>query len=309
VREWLESGVAADHAAEVEGLGADVVLDDDAEAELAAGVPDDLPPDELTLAAALQLLAAPRSDEPIGELDGLPVFAKNGRYGPYVQWGTADEPPPGMDKPKMASLFKSMSLETLTPDQARALLTLPRTLGVDDDGEPIVVNNGRYGPFVQKGKEYRSLESEDLLLTVGIEAAKQLLAAPKQFRRSAPATAKPPLREFPADPISGRPVVVKEGKFGPYVTDGETNASLTRGDRLDAMPPERAYELLALRRASDAEKGVTPKKKGGRAPKAAASAKATPAKRASKKVAPKAPADAAAPEKKKPTVVRRAKGE
>ncbi len=275
-----------------------------------AGVPEDLPPDELTVEYALRLLAAPKGDTPFTEVDGLPVFAKNGRFGPYVQWGTPESPPPGLAKPKMASLFKTMSLETLTPEQAKALLTLPRTVGVDDDGEVIVANNGRYGPFVQKGKEFRTLESEEALFTVTLAAAKQLLAAPKQFRRNASPTAKPPLREFPPDPISGRPVVVKEGRFGPYVTDGETNASLTRGDRLEAMPPERAYELLALRRASDAEKGVTGKKKAGRAPKAAPSAKPAPKKAAPKKAAPKAASDTApAAEKKKPAVVRRAKGE
>ena len=103
----------------------------------------------------------PKSDEPIGELDGLPVFAKNGRYGPYVQWGTADVPPPGLDKPKMASLFKTMALEHITMDQAEALLTLPRTLGADPaDGEPILTNNGRYGPYIQKGKDYRTISNE-----------------------------------------------------------------------------------------------------------------------------------------------------
>ena len=121
-----------------------------------ASVPDDLAPDELTLDVALELLAAPKSDEPIGELDGYPVFAKNGRYGPYVQWGTADNLPPGMEKPKMASLFKTMTLERITVDDAEELLQLPRTLGVDPaDGEAIVANNGRYGPYVQKGKDFR----------------------------------------------------------------------------------------------------------------------------------------------------------
>ena len=137
-----------------------------------ASVPDDLTPDELTLDVALQLLAAPKSDEPIGELDGYPVFAKNGRYGPYVQWGTADDPPPGLDKPKMSSLFKTMVLERITIDEAEALLTLPRTLGADPaDGEPIVANNGRYGPYVQKGKDYRNLDNEERLLTVTLDEA------------------------------------------------------------------------------------------------------------------------------------------
>ena len=137
-----------------------------------ASVPEDLTPDELTLDKALELLAAPKCDEPIGELDGLPVFAKNGRYGPYVQWGTADAPPPGFDKPKMSSLFKTMTLERITMDDAEALLGLPRTLGPDPaDGEPILANNGRYGPYVQKAKDYRYLDNEERLLTVTLDEA------------------------------------------------------------------------------------------------------------------------------------------
>ena len=123
-----------------------------------ASVPDDLTPDELTVEVALKLLSAPKSDDPIGMLDGLPVFAKNGRYGPYVQWGTPDTPPPGLDKPKMASLFKTMVFERITLEEAVELLQLPRTIGTDPaDGEPIIANNGRYGPYVQKGKDFRNI--------------------------------------------------------------------------------------------------------------------------------------------------------
>ena len=144
--------------------------------EETASVPDDLTPDELTLTKALELLAAPKSDEPIGELEGLPVFAKSGRYGPYVQWGTSDEPPPGMDKPKMASLFKTMVLERMTMEEAAALLTLPRTLGIDPaDGATVIANNGRYGPYVQKDRDFRNLQSEDQLFTVTLEDALQHL--------------------------------------------------------------------------------------------------------------------------------------
>ncbi len=245
-----------------------------------AGVPEDMTPDELTLEAALRLLAAPKSDEPIGEIDGYPVFAKNGRFGPYVQWGSADDLPPGLEKPKMASLFKTMTLERVDVEQARELLSLPRTLGSDPaDGEPILANNGRYGPYVQKGKDYRTIGSEEQLLTITLDQALEILAQPKQFRRGGarnPA-ASGPLREFGTDPVSGKPVVAKDGRFGVYVTDGETNASLGKGDRLEAMPPERAYELLVVRREAIAEKGGTTARK--RAPAKKTPAKKTPAKK------------------------------
>lgn len=255
-----------------------------------ASVPDDMTPDELTLDEALRLLAAPKSDVPIGELDGLPVFAKNGRYGPYVQWGTADAPPPGFDKPKMSSLFKTMVLERLTIGDARDLLTLPRSLGSDPaDGQEIIANNGRYGPYVQKGKDFRNITSEEQLLTITLEEALLIFSQPKVFRRGGGANlaAKGPLKEFGADPVSGKPVVAKDGKFGVYVTDGETNASLSKGDRLEAMLPERAFELLALRREAIIEKGGAPAKKAA-ATKRAAAKKAAPAKKsAAKKAAPR----------------------
>jgi DNA topoisomerase I len=239
-------------------------------------------PDELTVEEAVRLLAAPRSDEPIGILDGLPVFAKNGRFGPYVQWGAADDLPPGLDKPKMSSLFKTMTLERIDVGQAAELLSLPRNLGADPaDGEAILANNGRYGPYVQKGKDYRTISSEEQLLTITLPQALEILAQPKQFRRggSNPA-ASGPLREFGNDPVSGKPVVAKDGRFGVYVTDGATNASLGKGDRLDAMPPERAYELLVLRREAIIEKG------GPAARKASARAKKAPARKTPAKKAP-----------------------
>ena len=250
-----------------------------------AGVPDDLPPDELTIEHALSLLAAPKADEPIGELDGLPVFAKNGRYGPYVQLGTPDAPPPGLEKPKMASLFKSMSLEHLTIADAESLLSLPRTVGTDPaDGEPILARNGPHGPYVQKGKEFRSLDSEERLLTVTLDEALALLAAPKVYKRGArnPA-ARGPLREFGDDPVTSRPVVARDGRFGVYVTDGETNASIGRGDRIEEMTPERAFELLAVRREQVAAKGG-PAKKASRARKSPA--KKSPSKRSAAKKDP-----------------------
>jgi len=262
-----------------------------------ASVPDDLAPDELTVSKAMELLAAPKGDAPIGELDGLPVYAKNGRYGAYVQWGDSEHLPEGSDKPKMASLFKTMTLERMTVEMAAELLSLPRTLGVDPaDRAPVVAANGRYGPYVQKGSESRSIDSEERLLTISLDEALQVLSQPKQFRgRGAP---KPPLKEFGDDPVSGKPIVAKEGRFGIYVTDGETNASLGRGDRLEEMTPERAHELLATRREQMLEKGDTagaPRR--GRGAKSSAK-KATPRKATAKKApAKKAAAKKAAPKK------------
>jgi DNA topoisomerase-1 len=253
-----------------------------------ASVPDDLTPDELTVEMAIKLLAAPKSDVAIGELDGFPVFAKNGRYGPYVQWGTADNLPPGLEKPKMASLFKHMELERVTVDDAEALLQLPRTLGVDPaDGVAIMANNGRYGPYVQKDKDYRNIDSEDQLLQITLDQALIIFSQPKVFRRGGGANmaAKGPLREFGTDPVSSKPVVAKDGKFGVYVTDGETNASLSKGDRLDAMLPERAFELLAIRREVIIEKGG-PAAKKATATKRGAAKKAAPKKKAAAKKAP-----------------------
>jgi DNA topoisomerase I len=239
-----------------------------------ASVPDDLAPDELTIDVAVRLLSAPKSDEPIGQHEGLPVFVKNGRYGPYVQWGTPEQLPPGADKPKMASLFSTMSPDTVGLDDAVRLLSLPRVLGNDPaDGEPITAQNGRYGPYVSKGTDSRSLASEAQLFTVTLDEALALLAQPRQFRGKKGAAPKPPLREFGTDPVSERPVVAKEGRFGVYVTDGQTNASLSKGDRLEAMPPERAFELLAIRR----EAAPAPAKK--------AAARKTPAKRSPAKKA------------------------
>ena len=193
-----------------------------------ASVPEDLAPDELTLELALQLLAAPKGDVPIGLHDGLPVYAKNGRYGPYVQWGDADAPPPGEAKPKMASLFQTMTLERITLDDAVQLLSLPRVVGVDPaDGQEVTAQNGRYGPYVSKGKESRSLANEEQIFTVTLDSALALLAQPRQFRGRGPA--KPPLREFGVDPVSERPVVAKEGRFGVYVTDGDDQCLARQG--------------------------------------------------------------------------------
>jgi DNA topoisomerase-1 len=258
-----------------------------------ASVPDTMTPDELTLDAAMTLLKAPKGDTPIGEHEGFPVFAKSGRYGPYVQWGTMDEPPTGFEKPKMASLFKTMNIERITMKDALDLLSLPRTVGADPtDGELITAQNGKFGPYISKGKDSRSLPTEEELLTVSLEQALALLATPRVFGKGR-AAAKPPLKEFGNDPTSGRPVIGKEGKFGDYITDGETNAGLTRGDRMEVMTNERAYELLQLRREYiEANGGPKKKKAGGRktaakkAPAKKAAAKKVPAKKAAAKKAP-----------------------
>ena len=216
--------------------------------ERTAGVPEDLTPEDLTVTKAVELLNAPSNDEPIGMLDNLPVYVKSGRYGPYIQLGDRSD-----DKdaplPKTASLFPEMKPAEVTMEVATKLLSLPRVIGVDpSDGVEITAQSGRYGPYITKAKDSRTLASHDEIFTITIEQALALLAEPRKFGRRGPA--KPPLREFGNDPISTRPVVAKDGKFGTYITDGETNASLTRGDRLEHMSPERAFELLAARRAN-----------------------------------------------------------
>ena len=229
-----------------------------------ASIPDSLAPDELTIQEALRLLSLPKSDEPIGHINGLPVFAKNGRYGPYVQWGTPEQLPPGLDKPKMSSLFSTMSLEHLTVDEASELLQLPRELGTDpSDGEVITAANGRYGPYVVKGKDFRTIDSEEQLLRITLEDAIRIFELPKVFRRGGAKNmaAAGPLREFGDDPMSGRKVVAKDGRFGVYVTDGETNASIGKGDRIEELLPERAFELLAIRREQGPSTKRRPAKK------------------------------------------------
>ena len=253
-----------------------------------ASVPDTMTPDELTLEVAIALLAAPKNDQPIGELDGYPVYAKNGRYGPYVQWGAPDNLPPGLLKPKMASLFKTMVFERVTEAEAKELLQLPCSLGIDpsDEGE-IFANNGRYGPYIMKGKDYRNITNEEQLFTISLEDALLIFSQPKVFRRGGGnMAARGPLREFGNDPVSQKPVVARDGKFGVYVTDGETNASISRGDRLEEMIPERAYELLAARREAIIEKGGAPGKRAA-ATKRAAVKRAAPKKTAAKKAAAK----------------------
>ena len=214
-----------------------------------ASVPDDTAPDELTVEIANALLANPSADRTLGTDPDTnnEVAARTGRYGPYV---TEVLPDGSTEKPRTASLFKSMSPESVTLQQALELLTLPRSLGAGADGIDVVAQNGRYGPYVKRGPETRSLEAEEQLLTVTLEEATALLAQPKVRRGRSDAAPRGPLRELGADPSSGKPLVVKDGRFGPYVTDGETNASLRRGDDVESLTVDRAVELLAERRAA-----------------------------------------------------------
>jgi DNA topoisomerase-1 len=225
--------------------------------EQRASVPEELAPDELTLERAEELLAQPSGERELGAHPdtGLPIVARTGRYGPYV---TEVLPEGAKEKPRTASLFKTMSLDTVTLEDALRLLQLPRVVGVAEDGEEIVARNGRYGPYIQKGKESRSLESEEQLFTIDMPGALALLAQPRQ-RRGQQRAATKPLRELGTDPVGGKEIVLKEGRFGPYVTDGETNASLRKGDDAETVTLDRAVELLAERRA----KGPT-KRAGGR---------------------------------------------
>ncbi|HET8558732.1 MAG TPA: type I DNA topoisomerase [Gaiellaceae bacterium] len=211
-----------------------------------ASVPDELAPDELTLERAEELLAQPTGDRELGvhPETGRTIVARTGRYGPYV---TEVLPENSKEKPHTASLFKTMSLDTITLEDALRLLEIPRVVGVAPDGEEIVARNGRYGPYIQQGKESRSLETEEQLFTIDLPAALALLAQPRQRRGRRAAAA--PLRELGTDPVGGKEIVLKEGRFGPYVTDGETNASLRKGDDPETVTLDRAVELLADRRA------------------------------------------------------------
>ena len=265
-----------------------------------ANVPSDVAPDELTVARAHELFARAADDgRELGTdpATGHTIVAKDGRYGPYVtevlsepaaeggagapardaqgagstgrtkstgatgasgakRRGTRKSAAP---KPRTASLFKSMDLSTVTLDQALDLLSLPRVVGRDAEGVDITAHNGRYGPYLKKGTDSRSLDSEEELFTVTLDKALELFAQPK--RRRGQAAARGPLRELGTDPESGRPVVIKDGRFGPYFTDGVTNVTLRRGDDPATVTPERAYELLAEKRAKGPVKKRTTRKK------------------------------------------------
>jgi len=258
---------------------------DGAENPQRANLPEDLPPDELTLEIAEKLFSTPVEGRTLGTdpVTGNDIVAKEGRFGPYVTevlpepeetTGKAKKAP----KPRTGSLFKTMDLESITLDDALRLLSLPRVVGTDPaSGEEITAQNGRYGPYLKKGTDSRSLGNEEELFTATLEDALKLYAEPKRRGRQAAASA-PSLKEMGNDPVSGKPMVVKDGRFGPYVTDGEYNASLRKSDSVETLTDERAAELLAEKRA----KGPAPKKTTRRAP-AKAGAKKAPAKRSTAK--------------------------
>ncbi|WP_304441774.1 topoisomerase C-terminal repeat-containing protein, partial [Mycobacterium sp. 1165178.9] len=253
-----------------------------------ANLNDSLTPDELTLEVAEQLFATPQEGRVLGvdPNTGHEIVAKDGRYGPYVS-EVLPEPPPDDDgsgapakkgkkptgpKPRTGSLLRTMDLQTVTLEDALRLLSLPRVVGVDPaSGEEITAQNGRYGPYLKRGTDSRSLATEEQMFDITLEEALKIYAEPK--RRGRQGAAAPPLRELGADPATGKPMVIKDGRFGPYVTDGETNASLRKGDDVVSITDERAAELLADRRARG------------------------PAKRPAKKTTRKAPAKKAAAKK------------
>ncbi|MEU2751818.1 type I DNA topoisomerase [Streptomyces collinus] len=253
----------------------------DSEQHQRADIPDDLAPDELTVDLAEELLAKPSGDYELGTdpATGHTIVAKDGRYGPYVTEVLPEgTPKTGKNavKPRTASLFKTMSLDTVTLDEALKLMSLPRVVGADAEGQEITAQNGRYGPYLKKGTDSRSLQAEEQLFTITLEEALAIYAQPKQRGRAA---AKPPLKELGTDPVSEKPVVVKDGRFGPYVTDGETNATLRSGDSVEDITPERGYELLAEKRAKGPAK-KTAKKAAKKAPaKKTTTAKKTAAKK------------------------------
>ncbi|MGH3761309.1 type I DNA topoisomerase [Actinophytocola sp.] len=229
-----------------------------------ANLPEDLPPDELSVEIAEKLFATPAEGRSLGTdpVTGHEIVVKEGRFGPYVTEilpdpadtnGSAKAKKP---KPRTGSLFKSMDIASVTLDDALRLLSLPRVVGTNpSSGEEITAQNGRYGPYLKKGTDSRSLAKEEDIFTVTLDEALKLYAEPKRRGRQAAASA-PPLKELGSDPVSGKPMVVKDGRFGPYVTDGEFNASLRKADDVETLTDARAAELLAEKRA----KGPAPKR-------------------------------------------------
>jgi DNA topoisomerase I len=262
-----------------------------------ASVPDDVAPDELTVEKARDLLEnSGDGDRALGTdpATGRQVVARSGRYGPYVT-EVIEESAPKSAKPRTGSLFKSMQLETVSLDDALRLLSLPRLVGVDPaSGEEITAQNGRYGPYLRKGTDSRSLTAEDQIFDVTLEEALALYAQPKARGRTAAAA---PLRELGTDPVSGGAVVVKDGRFGPYVTDGTTNSTLRKDDEVEGITLERAVELLADKRVKAPAKKVArkpPAKRAAARPVDSATERTAAKKAATKKTASKVTKPAAA---------------
>ncbi len=254
-------------------------------------LPPELAPDELTPAKAKELIEAPvQTDRVLGAdpATGKLVLAKDGRFGPYVTEADPEEEPAvdaktgevvevkktakkAAAKPRTASLFKSMDLSTIDLDTALRLLDLPRTVGTDpESGADIQAANGRYGPYLKKGTDTRSLPNEDDIFGIDLAGALELFAQPKYGNRRASSA----LKEFDADPVSGKPIRIKDGRFGAYVTDGETNATIPRGETVDEVDFDRAVQLLADKRA----KGPAKKPAAKRTSTRSTAAKSTAAK-------------------------------
>ena len=244
--------------------------------ETRANIPDDVAPDELTPEKVAELFKQAENNGRIlgnNPENGREIVALDGRYGPYVSEVISEEEQAGSKrkiKPATASLFKSMDLATITLEDALKLLSLPREVGKDEEGVVITAQNGRYGPYIKRGTDSRSLESEEQIFTLTLEEALKLLVQPKTRGRR---TAKPPLREFDADPVSGKKVTVKDGRWGPYITDGTTNISVPKSESVEGLTQERAFELLAEKRA----KG--PAKRTRKAPAKKTTTKKTTAKK------------------------------
>ncbi len=254
-----------------------------------ASIPEDLAPDELSIAKATEILEAPSDDRKLGEdpATGLPVFVKAGRYGPYVQLGEIEEG--SKEKPKTASLFKTMDPKTITFEEAQKLLTIPRVVGRDAEGNEILALNGRYGPYLKKGTDTRSLDSEEQIFSVTLEEAERIYAQPKTRGRRSQTV----LKELGPDPATEKPMVIKDGRFGPYVTDGETNASLPRGVAPEELTAQAAADLLAEKRAKGPAKRKKTSKKTTRkksaAKKRTSARKSAAKKKTTKKAAPEPP--------------------
>ncbi len=257
--------------------------------ESRANIPSDVAPDELTPNKVAELFKEAENDGRVLGMNpenGRDIVAMNGRFGPYVSEVISEEEQAGSKKkikPATASLFKSMDLATVSLEEALQLLSLPREIGKDEEGTPITAQNGRYGPYIKRGTDSRSLESEEQIFSLSLEDALALLAQPKTRGRRA---AKPPLREFGLDPVSQKKVTVKDGRWGPYITDGTTNISVPSSESVEGLSEERAFELLAEKRAKGpakrpARKTTTKKKTTRKTTAKKSAAKKTAAKKAS----------------------------